>query len=181
MEPGRGEGGVRVHVVLGDAQQGEDRPVVPVDELTAGEHLAEVDLGALRRGGMVLGDATEELVEAADAGFPDAQVAQGRQDVGTQAGLVALDGLWGEAFFGGDLFDPEFGEPADACLAGDLVVVGCGPVAQLELQGTDGGGCGGVGGFDVAGGAVVVTEPGTRTESVGPEFLGADLSPGADG
>jgi hypothetical protein len=132
-----------------------------------GEHLAEDDLGALRRGRMVLGDAPEELVEAADAGLPDAQIAQGSQDVSTQAGLVSLDGLRGEAFFGGDFFDPQVGEPHDAGLTGDLVVVGCGAVAEFDLQRPDGGGCGGVGGFDVAGGAVVVAEPGAGTEPVG--------------
>jgi hypothetical protein len=47
---------------------------------------------------VVLGDAAEELVEAADAGFPDAEVAEGRQNRGAQAGLVPVDGLRHEAF-----------------------------------------------------------------------------------
>jgi hypothetical protein len=68
-----------------------------------GEHLTENDLGALGRRRVIFGDGSQELVQAANAGLPDAQTAQGGQDRRAQAGLVAVDGLWCEAFLAGSL------------------------------------------------------------------------------
>jgi hypothetical protein len=106
----------------------------------------------------------------ADTGLPDAQVTQGGQDRGAQAGQVPVDGLRLEAFLCRDLVNPRLGEFVEACLSGDLVVVGCGAVAQLDLQRPNGGRAGGVGGLDVTGGAVVVAEPGSGAEPFGSEF-----------
>lgn len=86
-----------------------------------------------------------------------------------------------ETFLCGDLVEPQAGESADVGLPGDLIVVGRGTVTKFDLERSDGGGAGGVGGLDVAGAAVVVAESGSGAVPVGAEFLGADVAPGADG
>jgi hypothetical protein len=52
---------------------------------------------------VVLGDAPEEFVETADAGLTDAEVADSRQNRDAHPGPIPVDGLWCEAFLGGDL------------------------------------------------------------------------------
>lgn len=146
-----------------------------------GEHLAENDFDAFGCGGSVFGDVAEQPVESPDGGLADTEVAEGGQDRGAQAGLVAVDGLDCDPFFGGDLLDPQVGEGADAGLPADLVVVGGAAVADLDLQCPGGGGSGGAGDFDVAGDAVVVAEADPGAESARAQFLGADLAGGADG
>jgi hypothetical protein len=81
------------------------------------EHLVQHNLGGLGRCRTVLGYVAEESIQATDAGFADPEVAQAGCDRGAQTGLVPLDGLRCEAFFCGDLFDPQLGELADTRLA----------------------------------------------------------------
>jgi len=93
-----------------------------------GGHLAREDFRAFGCQGVVFGDVGQEPVQAPDAGLSDSEVAQGGQHRDASAGLVSLDGLWCDPFLGGDLFDPQVGEFADAGLPGDFVVVGGGAV-----------------------------------------------------
>lgn len=81
-----------------------------------------------------------------------------------------MNRLRGEPFLRDDLIDPPLCERADAGLAADLVVVRRDAIAKLDLECRDGCRAGGVGGFDIAGLAVVIAKSGAGTEPVGVEF-----------